>query len=70
MVQDEGEIIEITNRGEVVARLVPAQKPLLLDEEDDTNFWTDIDNLAAEIAAYLPEKVDAVEMLRDATRDL
>ena len=39
-------------------------------EETDTGYWAKLDQLAAEIGKYLPEKVDAVEIVRDVRRDL
>jgi prevent-host-death family protein len=66
----KGEIVEVTNRGEVIARVVPARKYVQPDKQDLAAFWTDIDTLAAEIGTYLPEKVDAVEIMHDVRRDL
>ncbi len=66
----EGETVEVTKRGEVIARVVPARKQTQPDKQDLAAFWTDIDTLAAEIGAYLPEKVDAVEIMQDVRRDL
>jgi len=39
-------------------------------EESDTGYWAKLDQIAAEIGKYLPEKVDAVEIVRDVRRDL
>ena len=70
MVQEEGEIIEVTNRGEVIARLVPARKALSsLDLEED-DVWTDLDRLSAEISAHWPSGLSAVDAVRDARREL
>src|SRR5437879_12196741 len=48
LVQEKGEIIEVTNRGEVVALLVPAHKPQQHAEQPTGAIWTDFDRLAAE----------------------
>src|SRR6266699_1620585 len=39
-------------------------------EKSDTGYWAKLDQIAAEIGKYLPEKVDAVEIVRDVRRDL
>ncbi len=68
-VQEEGEVIEVTNHGEVVARVVPIRRPVP-NGQDNAAIWTDLDRLAAEIGKYLPEKVDAVEAINEVRRDL
>ena len=68
-VQEEGEVIEVTNHGEVVARLVPVRRPAP-HGQDNNAVWTDLDMLAAEIGKYLPERVDAVEAIQDVRREL
>ena len=70
LVQEEGETIEITKDNEVIARVVPAQKPPELIKKDLQTYWADIDRLAAEIGKYLPDKVDAVEIVREGRREL
>ena len=70
-VRESREIIDITHRGEVVARLVPVERPLSRAEE--TRFaavWADMDRLAAEIAAHWPAGVTAEEAVREQRRDL
>lgn len=67
MVEEEGESFEVTAHGEVIARLIPGRgfhTPL------DEAAWTDIDHLAAEIGAHIPEKVDAVDIISDVRREL
>lgn len=68
-VQEDGEVIEVTNHGEVVARVVPVRKEAPVDRSSKT-VWTDIDRLAAEIGKYLPAHVDAVETVREVRREL
>ena len=70
LIEEEGETIEITDRGNVIARVVPTPKPQKPAKRDLTEFWRKIDRLAAEIGKHLPEKVDAVEIVRDVRRDL
>jgi prevent-host-death family protein len=70
----EGESFEITDRGEVVARLVPArlmlpQEEPLTDEEID-EFWASMDALTAEISADWPEGVSAEDAINDVRREL
>jgi len=60
---EEGETVEVVDRGKVVVRLVPKKR-------DQEAFWKRIDRYAAEISSYLPEKVDAVEIVREGRRDL
>ena len=70
-VRESREIIDITHRGEVVARLVPVERPLGPAEE--TRFaavWADMDRLAAEIAAHWPAGVTAEEAVREQRREL
>ena len=68
-VREEGEIIEITYYGEVIARLVPVNPPAAADQ-DLAAIWADMDQLAAEISAKWPEGVSAVEAVREVRRDL
>jgi prevent-host-death family protein len=73
-VRDEGEIVEVTLRGQVIARVVPAgqtsmqQKPG--DQEELAAFWERWDKLSAEISADLPDDVSAVDIVREGRRDL
>ena len=70
LVQEKGEIIEVTNRGEVVAFLVPAHKPHQRAEQPSGAIWTDFDRLAAEIGVRWLEDVSAVDAVRDVRREL
>ncbi|HEX9988296.1 MAG TPA: hypothetical protein VGE45_07450 [Chloroflexia bacterium] len=62
---EKGETIEVTENGTVRALLVPVnyQGP----HEDGE---MDLEALVAEIGRHLPERVDAVEMIRDIRREL
>jgi prevent-host-death family protein len=68
-VRERGEVVDITYHGEVVARLVPVRSPLPLPAETAA-LMTDLDQLAAEIAAAWPEGVSAGDAIRDARREL
>lgn len=68
-VREEGEIVEITYHGKIVARLVPANQPSL-SPEDSKVLWADLDQLSAEISAKWPKDVSAQEAVRDVRRDL
>jgi prevent-host-death family protein len=67
-VRDEGEIIEITYRGELIARLVPAGPPQPTDAEMAA-VLTDLEALSAEISARWPEGVSALDAVRDVRRE-
>ncbi len=69
LVEEEGETIEVTKNDEVIARVVPAQKQSQPVKKDLKTFWADVDRLASEIGKYLPDKVDAVEIVRDMRRE-
>lgn len=61
-VREEGDEVQVTYRGEVVAMLVPVNKKR--NEEVVSAAWTDIDQLAAQIGAKwqgTPSAIDAVQ---------
>ncbi|MGB5058940.1 MAG: type II toxin-antitoxin system prevent-host-death family antitoxin [Candidatus Promineifilaceae bacterium] len=68
-VREEGEVIEITYHGEVIARLVPVAPPEPTDEEIAA-VWANLDQLTAEISAKWPEGVSAVDAIREVRREL
>ncbi len=70
MVEKEGETIEITNHGEVIAHLVPVRMPESTTESAKRDVWTDLDRLAAEIGDHWPADISAVDAVRDVRRDL
>ena len=70
MAQEEGELVEVTDNGEVIARLIPVPKTPQPGKRDLSTFWKEMDQLAAEISAHWPPNVSAVEAVRDARRDL
>lgn len=70
MVEEEGETIEITDQGKVIARVVPASEPEQPVKRDAKAFLAEIDRLATEIGASWKGNMDAVEAVRDVRRDL
>ena len=70
MVEEEGETIEISKHGEVIAYLVPAAGPQSLAKPTKRDVWADLERLAAEISAHWPAEVNAVYAVRDVRRDL
>lgn len=68
-VREEGEIIEVTYHGEVIARLVPVHPPAAT-VRNMAAIWADLDQLTAEISAKWPEGVSAVEAVREVRREL
>jgi prevent-host-death family protein len=70
MVEEEGETIEITNHGEVIAHIVPVPESQPSVESAKRDVWVDLDRLAVEISAHWPAEVSAVDAVRDVRRDL
>lgn len=68
-VRTEGEVVEITYYGDVVARLIPAGETSPA-EEDVEAFLTDLDSLAAEIGRRWSGEPSAEEAVHDVRRDL
>jgi prevent-host-death family protein len=67
---EEGETIELTKRGEVIARLIPARRPQQPVKRDLKDFWAEMDRLAVEVGAGWKDDMDAVEAVRDVRREL
>jgi prevent-host-death family protein len=68
-IREEGEIIEVTVRGEAVARLVPMRRKVRSPEEVEKMF-EGLDELIEEISEYWPEGVSSVDAVREQRRDL
>ena len=64
----EGQTIEVTNHGQVVALLVPPRRKR--NNEEIEAALDSIDSLAAQISAHWPEGVTALEAIEDVRRDL
>jgi prevent-host-death family protein len=62
-VEREGEIIDVTRRGAVVARLVPVSHEV--NAERLARLWEEEDRLAAEIAEYWPAGISAAEAIAE-----
>ena len=65
MVRETGKEVQVTYHGQVVALLIPVRRTR---KEDDTDAWTKLDNLAAEIGARWPKGVSAVDAVSEARR--
>ena len=68
-VREEGETFEVTDQGEVVARIVPAQEPPEARPSLD-EFLARWNRLAQDIGAHWPEGVSAVDAVREQRREL
>ena len=65
-VREEGQEIQITYRGRVVARIVPVANHWRADEEAQA--WANLDLLAAEIGAAWPAGISSVDAIAEARR--
>ena len=66
-VREERAPIDITVRGQIVARIVPVeQQPTAIS--DEAGVWNDIETLAAEIGGHWPRDSDAVAAVREVRR--
>lgn len=68
-VRENGEEVQITRHGRVIARIVPANQPPRATEELD-QVWADMDRLADEIARYWPAGVSAADAVSEDRREL
>ena len=68
-VNEDGEIVEVTKHGQVIARLVPAYPSSPIDR-DANGAWSELNALAAEISAMWPQGVSAQDAIDDVRRDL
>ena len=62
-VEEDREVIEVTRRGAVIARLVPV--PRRVDPERMKRIWEEEDRLAEEIARYWPAGVSAADAIAE-----
>lgn len=69
-VRDEGESIEVTYHGRVVARIVPVGQPPRESSLTYEEWRAQMDALAEELAPLWPPGVSAVEAVREQRRDL
>ncbi len=68
--REEGETIDVTYRGRVVARLVPVEEPQPDRGPELAAFWTDLEQLAAEIGARWPAGMTAADAIAEGRREL
>lgn len=68
-VREQGETIDVTHRGKVVARVVPAE-PKRPDPEKVAAWWREMDALSEEVSRYWPKGLSAVDAVRAERRDL
>lgn len=68
-VREQGEVIDITYYGEVVARLVPA-KQVKPSAEDLASLWDEMDRLAEQVSAKWSGSPSAVDAVREGRREL
>ena len=66
-VREGGETIEISYRGDVVARIVPVARPAA-SAARLRKIWNDIDRVGEEIGKKWPRGVGAVRALRESRR--
>jgi prevent-host-death family protein len=67
-VREQGEVINVTHRGQVVARIIPVRAPVPPDTTEAA--WAALDALAAEIGAKWPAGVSALDAVREGRREL
>ncbi len=70
MVVENGEIIEITDQGKVIAHLAPVSEPKQPVKRDTSKAWENLKRLSTELSARWPADVSAVEAVRDVRHDL
>lgn len=68
-VREQGESIDVTYRGRIVARLVPAGDQGVEAAQWDA-IWAERTRLIKDIGAHWPEGVSAVDAVREQRRDL
>jgi prevent-host-death family protein len=68
-VREKGQSLQVTYRGQVIALILPApsSKPKAKDLEI---YWTDLDQLSAEIGAHWPTDVSATDAVCEGRREL
>ena len=68
-VREQGEVINITYYGEVVARLVPV-KQVKNSEQALADLWAEMDRLAEQVTDKWSGAESAVEAVREGRREL
>src|SRR5579863_849734 len=70
LMQQTGEIVEVTDGNQVIAHLVPESNSQRPAEVLGGAVWTTLDRLRDEINAHWPKDVSAVDAVRDVRREL
>ena len=70
LIEEDGETIEIIDKGKVIAHVVPTNTPQKSVDNKLTTSLRGIDELAVKIGARWKSDLDAVEAVRDVRRDL
>lgn len=68
-VREAKEVVAITYRGRVVARLVPVETQAEI-QADALKVWAELDELALEVGTHWPEGVSAAEAVAEQRRAL
>lgn len=68
-VEEDGEAVDITRRGAVVARIIPVQEKPPFDREAFERRWAEHRELAKRISDGWPKGVTAVDAIRDVRDD-
>ena len=61
----EGEPIEVTDHGKVIAHVVPVSEPEQPVKRDTSEAWKNLKRLSTELSAHWPQDVTAVDAVRD-----
>jgi prevent-host-death family protein len=67
-VREDGETVDVTYRGRVVARIVPVDPPQP-DQEELERWLQEHDRLGEEISKVWPKGVSALDAVREQRRD-
>jgi prevent-host-death family protein len=67
-VRENREVIDVTYRGRIVARIIPVDGNA--SESQAADAWADLDALGREIAKRWPPGVNAVDAVREVRREL
>lgn len=65
---EQGETVEIVDKGIVVARVVPPEETQQGTLNDGEAFFAAIERIAKEISSHITGPVDAVEIVREGRR--
>jgi len=66
MVRETGREVQITNRGKVIALIVPANRAA--DPLEESRAWDELDQVAQDISARWPAGVSAAQAVSEARR--